>query len=136
MLASDAGTALMQTLKDIVTFDASPSGNFAATTTMTKAQNDFLAAELPSSISAAQSINTVAADNGFAFNQLKDAASRQESLSTLYKGIVSNLEDADLPTVMAQLSQNQVALQAALQVTSRLGQISLLNFLSAPTANG
>jgi flagellin-like hook-associated protein FlgL len=35
-----------------------------------------------------------------------------------------------------QLSQNQTALQAALQVTAQLHQVSLLNYLPAPTAGG
>lgn len=129
VLASDAGTALLQTLKDIADFDAGPSGNFAGSTTLSGPQNDFLTAELPTVIQAAQAINTEAADNGFVFNQLKDAVDHQQSLATLYKGFVSNLEDVDLPTAISQLNQNQVALQAALQVTSQLGQISLLNYL-------
>lgn len=136
VLASDAGAALFQTLRDIAAFDAGPTGNFAGSLTLTKPQTDFLTAELPTAISAAQSINTVAAGNGFVFNQLKDAADHQQSLSTLYKGFVSNLEDVDLPTAITRLNQNQAALQAALQITSRLGQISLLNFLGPVTANG
>ncbi len=136
VLASDAGAGLMQTLKDIASFDAGPTGNFAGSATLTKPQSDFLTAELPTAISAAQSINTVAAGNGFVFNQLKDAADHQQSLSTLYTGFVSNLENVDLPTAITQLNQNQVALQAALQVTSRLGQISLLNYLGPPTTSG
>ena len=34
-----------------------------------------------------------------------------------------------MPTAISQLNQNQMALQAALQVTAQLGQISLLNYL-------
>ena len=34
----------------------------------------------------------------------------------------------------ATLSQNQTALQAALEVTSQLGQVSLLNYLGTTTA--
>lgn len=136
ILASDAGTALLQTLKDIATFDAGPNGNFAASTILTKPQSDFLTAEIPVSVNAAASVNTVAASNGIIFNQLKDAVTQQQSLNTLYKGFVSNIEDVDLPTALAQQSQNQIALQAALQVTSKLGQLSLLNFLPVATTNG
>ncbi len=129
VLASDIGSGLMQTLKDIATFDAGPSGNFAATTTLTQAQDSFLTAELPTSISAAAGVNSAAAANGFVYNELKDASDHQQSLSTLYKGFVSNLEDVDMPTAITKLNQNQVALQAAMQVTSQLNQISLLNYL-------
>ena len=129
VLASDIGTSLMQTLKDLASFDASPSGNLAATTNLTQAQSTFLTGELPVAIGAASNINAAAAANGYIYNQLKDASDHQSSLSTLYKTFVSNIEDVDMPTAITQLNQNQVALQAALQVTAQLNQVSLLNYL-------
>jgi flagellar hook-associated protein 3 FlgL len=57
-------------------------------------------------------------------------------MSTLYSGFVSNIQDTDMATAATQLSLNQTALQAALQVTSTLNKLSLLNYLSAPTAGG
>jgi flagellar hook-associated protein 3 FlgL len=133
VLASDIGTGLMQTLKDVAGFDAGASGNFAGTTNLTEAQSDFLTSELPTSIAAATGINTAAASNGFVYNQLKDASDQQSSLSTMYQGFVSNIENVDMPTALTQLSQNQVALQAAVEVTSQLNQVSLLNYLPAAT---
>jgi flagellar hook-associated protein 3 FlgL len=129
MLASDIGSDLMQTLKDLASFDAGPSGNLASATNLTQAQNTFLSNEIPVSITAATNINSAAAANGYVYNQLKDASDNQSALSTLYKGFVSNIEDVDMPTAISRLNQNQVALQAALQVTSQLNQISLLNYL-------
>jgi len=132
VLASDVGSSLMQTLKDLAGFDAGSTGNFAATPNLTEAQNNFLTGELPTAIGAASDINAAAASNGFVYNQLKDASDQQSSLSTLYQGFVSNIENVDMPTAITQLNQNQVALQAALQVTSQLNQVSLLNYLPAP----
>ncbi|HEY0106996.1 MAG TPA: flagellin [Rhizomicrobium sp.] len=129
VLASDIGTGLMQTLKDIAGFDAGSSGNFAATPSLTTAQNSFLTDEIQTSATAATGVNNAAAANGFVYNQLQDASDHQSSLSTLYKGFVSNIEDVDMPTAISQLNQNQVALQAAMQVTARLNQVSLLNYL-------
>jgi flagellar hook-associated protein 3 FlgL len=129
MLASDIGSDLMQTLKDITSFDAGPTGNFVGSPMLTQAQNTFLTNEIQVSITAATNINSAAAGNGFVYNQLKDASDHQSSLSTLYKTFVSNIEDVDMPTAITKLNQNQVALQAALQVTSQLNQISLLNYL-------
>ena len=129
VLASDIGSGLMQTLKDLASFDAGPSGTFAGSANLTQAQNNFLTGELPTAISAASGVNSAAASNGFIYNQLKDASDHQSSLSTLYKTFVSNIEDVDMPTAITQLNQNQVALQAALQVTSQLNQVSLLNYL-------
>ena len=50
-------------------------------------------------------------------------------LSVVYKGFVSNIEDVDMAQALAQLNQNQVALQAAFQVTSTLNRLSLLDYL-------
>ena len=72
---------------------------------------------------------TAAATNGFTFNRLQDAVTQQQSLSTLYKGFVSNIEDVDMGKAITNLNQNQVALQAALQVTAQLNKVSLLTYL-------
>jgi flagellar hook-associated protein 3 FlgL len=132
VLASDVGSSLMQTLQDLAGFDAGSSGNFAATPNLTEAQNDFLTGELPTAIGAASDINAAAASNGFVYNQLQDAASQQSSMATLYQGFVSNIQNVDMPTAITQLNQNQTALQAALQVTAQLNQVSLLNYLPTP----
>jgi len=133
VLASDIGSGLMQTLKDLAGFDAGASGNFAGTTSLTQAQNTFLTNEIPTSIDAATGVNNAAASNGFVYNQLKDASDHQSSLSTMYQTFVSNIEDVDMPTAISKLNQNQVALQAALQVTAQLNSVSLLNYLPAAT---
>lgn len=127
VLASDIGTKLMQTLKDIASFDAGPDGGF--TDQLTAAQMDFLTGEMPVAQAATSGINLAAGANGYVYSRLKDAADQQSALSTMYKGFVSNIEDVDMGTAITQLNENQTALQAALQVTAQLGQISLLNFL-------
>jgi len=127
VLASDAGQQLMQTLKSIADFNAGSSGNFGST--LSGAQSDFLTGQIQSATAAGRSVNDLAAANGNAYAQLQDASGRQQSLSTLYKGFTSDLEDVDMGEAITRLNQNQVALQAALQVTSKLSQISLLNYL-------
>jgi flagellar hook-associated protein 3 FlgL len=127
VLASDIGTQLMQTLKDIASFNAGPTGNFD--TTLTAAQTDFLSNEIPVTSVASHGVNAATAANGYTYNRLNDAVDQQTALSTLYKGFVSSIEDVDMPTAITQLNQNQTALQAAMQVTAQLGQISLLNYL-------
>jgi len=127
VLASDIGTQLVQTLKDLASFDAGPTGSFSAT--LTAAQSTFLSAEIPVAKAASVSVNGAAAANGYTYNRLTDAVDQQTALSTLYKGFVSSIEDVDMPTAVSQLNMNQTALQAAMQVTAQLGQISLLNYL-------
>lgn len=127
MLASDIATNLMQTFKDLADFNNGPNGNFGPG--LTNAQSAFLTGELPVAISAAQSVNNSAAANGTVYNELQDAQNQQQSMSTLYQGFVSNLQDVDMASAITKLNQNQTALQAAMQVTSQIGQISLLNYL-------
>lgn len=127
VLASDIGTQLMQTLKDIASFDAGSTGSFSAT--LTAAQATFLSSETPVAGAASSGLNLSTAANGYVFNRLNDAVDQQTALSTLYKGFVSNIEDVDMGTAVTQLNMNQTALQAALQVTAQLGQISLLNYM-------
>jgi flagellar hook-associated protein 3 FlgL len=133
VLASDAGTQLLQSLQDVANFNAGPNGNFG--TTISSAQSTFLSSAIGSATDAATGINNVAAANGSVYSQLQDASSTQTSMSTLYQGFVSDIQDVDMGTAVANLSQNQVALQAALQVTAQLNQVSLLNYLPAATTS-
>lgn len=128
MLASNIATGLFQTFKDLADFNAGPNGNFGQG--LTQAQSTFLSNELPTAISGEQSVNNAAAQNGDTYKQLQDAQTQQQSLSTLYQGFVSNLQDVDMSKAVTELNQNQTALQAALQVTSQIGKISLLNYLT------
>jgi flagellar hook-associated protein 3 FlgL len=101
---------------------------------MTTAQQTALSTAVGSATDAATTINNVAAQNGNNYNQLQDASTNQTTMSTLYGNFISNIQDVDMPTAITQLNQDQVALQAAVQVTAQLGQISLLNYLPAPAA--
>jgi len=129
MLASDLGTQLFQSLADIANFNSGANGPFSATITNT--QSSFLTTQVQAAQTANQNLNNQAAANGFVYNHLNDVIDQQKSTSTLYKGFVQNLEDVDMGTAITQLNQNQVALQAAVQVTAQLSQVSLLNYLPA-----
>ncbi|HET7334728.1 MAG TPA: flagellin [Rhizomicrobium sp.] len=126
-LASDVGGDLMSALKSIVDYNGGANGPFG--TPLTQPQSGFLSTAIQSATTAANTINNAAAANGNVYNQLQAATDQQQTLSTLYKGFVSSLEDVDMGKAITQLNQNQVALQAALKVTSSLSQISLLNYL-------
>jgi len=134
VLASDIGTGLMTALKNLASAD-SPSGSLDSQLTGTQTAN-LTNNILPSATSAYTGLNTITATNGDTYNRLKDAVTNQQSQSTLYQGFVSDIEDVDMTQAISKLNQNQVALQAALEVTSKLGQLSLLNYLPATTATG
>ncbi len=67
--------------------------------------------------------------SGGIYNQLQSATSQQKDMTTLYSGFISNIQDTNLADAATQLQLNQTALQAALQVTSTLNQLTLLNYL-------
>jgi flagellar hook-associated protein 3 FlgL len=126
--ASDVATDLMQALKDIADFDASAGNSF--TTNLTAAQNTFLTGAIAQVADVARDLNGSTAANGYISNRLDDAQAQQTSMTTLYKGFVSNIQDTDMAKAATQLSLNQTQLQAALQVTAGLHQLSLLNYMT------
>ena len=134
--ASDVATGLMQSLKAIAGFDAGGTGNFSGSTNLSQAQNTFLSAQITSIGTVSDGLTTATANNGNVYNQLQNATTQQSSMSTLYSGFVSKIQDTDLATAATQLSLNQTALQAALQVTSTLNHLTLLNYLSPVSAGG
>jgi len=138
VLASDIGTKLMTALQNLALED-NPSGSLNGQLTseqvaaLSDGTTDPSGAAIGSPLSAASGaytdLNTQTAANGEVYNRLQDAVTTQQSLATLYTGFVSNIQDVDMGQAVTQLNQNQVALQAALEVTAKLGQISLLNYL-------
>ena len=57
-------------------------------------------------------------------------------MNTLYKSFTSNIQDTNMAQAATQLSLNQTQLQAALQVTSTLNQLTLLNYLPSSGTGG
>jgi flagellar hook-associated protein 3 FlgL len=127
--ASDIGTGLMQALSDIANFDAGGTGNFNAATSLTAAQSTFLTGAIAQVGTVNSNLNAATATNGYVSNRLTDSQTQQTSMNTLYKSFVSNIQDTNMAQAATQLSLNQTQLQAALQVTAGLHQLSLLNYL-------
>src|SRR6266566_4125264 len=127
LLASDLGTQIFSLFEQIAQFDAGPSGPFDAKTTA--AQQSFLESTIPTAITVASGVDTIAAGNGIRYKMVQDTLDRLKATSTVYQGFVSNIEDVDITEALSKLNQNQVALQASFQVTSTLNKLSLLNFL-------
>ena len=127
--ASDVATGLMQALKDIAAFDAGGSGNFNAAASLSAAQNTFLTGAIAQITTVNVNLNAATAANGYISNRLTDAQTQQLSMDTLYKGFASNIQDTNMADAATQLSLNQTQLEAALQVTAGLHQLSLLNYL-------
>jgi flagellar hook-associated protein 3 FlgL len=134
--ASDVGTGLMQELQSLAQFDQGANGNLDSATSLSSAQSNYLTGAISTANTVADNLNAATAANGYVANQLTDAQTQQASMTTLYKGFASNIQDTNMAQAATQLSLNQTQLQAALQVTAGLNQLTLLNYLPAPTATG
>jgi flagellar hook-associated protein 3 FlgL len=127
LLASELATDLFTLLRQVTQFDAGVDGPFSGTTS--PAQQTFLESTIVTAIDAQRSVNAQAAANGIHYQTVAQATEQLKASSVVYKGFVSNIEDVDMAQAIAQLNQNQVALQAAFQVTSTLNRLSLLDYL-------
>ena len=127
--ASDAASGLMQALKDIASFDAGSSGSFDTSTNLGAAQTSFLTGQIAATGTVSAGLTAITARNGNVYNQLTNAKDQQTSTTTLYKGFIDKIQSTNMADAATQLSLNQTALQASLQVTSTLNRLSLLNFL-------
>jgi flagellar hook-associated protein 3 FlgL len=132
VLASDIGSELMTALNALNQLD-SPAGSLNGQLTSTQV-DDLTGTVMPLANQAVTDLNAATADNGNTYKSLQDSIANQQSMSNLYTGFVSDIEDVDMAAALTKLNQDQVALQAALTVAARLGQISLLNYL--PTLTG
>jgi len=127
LTASDIATGLMQTFKDIATFNAGVNGPFGMDTTA--AQTTFLTAQHVALPDVQKDINTIAAINGTRHEQATIALDRHESLAAYFTKFIGDIEDVDLAEAIARLNQDQVAAEAAGRMIAQVNQLSLLNFL-------
>jgi len=132
--ASDIATNLFQMFKDVAAFDGSGAGPLG--TTLTQAQTTFLNSQYSTAPAIQSGIDAIAAANGARANQAQGALDINQSMSNYFTKFISDIEDADLPTAISRLNNDQAAAQAAGRMIAQVNQMSLLNFLSAPTANG
>ncbi len=130
VLASDIGTSLMTSLQSLYNIAVAQTGTDTYNGSLTSGQTDNLSTQvLPTATTAATDLNSAMALNGDTYNSLKASVSGQQTINTMYSGFVSDIEDMDMAKALTNLSSNQTALQAVLTVTSKLNNLSLLNFL-------
>jgi flagellar hook-associated protein 3 FlgL len=127
LLASDLATDLFTLIRQVAQFDAGVDGPFSGTTT--PAQQTFLESTIPTAIDAQHNVNAQVAANGMNFQMVDQATEQLKAAAVVYKNFVSNIEDVDIAQAITRLNQNQIALQAAFQVTSTLNRLSLLDYL-------
>lgn len=78
---------------------------------------------------AFQTINNLHADLGIKQNIIDEADKRLEVDINITTAFIAEVKDADIADVVVRLNQEQVALEATLQVTADLAGLNLVNFL-------
>lgn len=137
VLADDVALPLMEALRRVLQFDngivPTGAGAYAPAdgydTPLGDNQRRFLVAEFPYLIAGVDAARIAEANNGVNMGFIDQLVRRQGDDVVFLKGFVGQLEDIDLAEAVTNMQRDEIALQAALQVVSRLSQISLLNFL-------
>ncbi len=78
---------------------------------------------------ALTSLTQARATVGARANRLDDAKASQSALVTSNQGLLSQLEDTDMPSAITELTKRQITYQATLAVTAKVMQTSLLDYL-------
>jgi flagellar hook-associated protein 3 FlgL len=127
LLASDLGTQLFSLFQQVAQFDAGAGGPFDTKTT--PAQQTFLESTIQTAANVAEGINGESAGNGIRYQMVQQTMTQLQARSSVYTGFVSSIQDVDIAEALSRLNQNNIALQAAFQVTSSLNKLSLLAFI-------
>ncbi len=109
------------------------SGLFNTLGTFKKALEDNNLTDIQSSLDgldqALDHLNNQTADIGARTNRLETRQGILDSLAVDFQEQLSKLEDADMADLSIQLNQVQLAYQAVLMSTARVGQLSLTNYM-------
>lgn len=127
LLASDIGQDLMASLKRIADFNAGPNGPIEGP--LTAAQRSFLQTEIGNMTSSIDTVLQQNAVNGIRSQKTEDLKSQYQNNSDFLAGFIGDIEDTDMTQAAAQLSLDQLSLQASYKVMAQMSQMSLLNFL-------
>lgn len=130
-LASDLGQQLMQSFKDIQTFQDGPSGNFGGA--LTDAQQTFLTSAITQLNTVVNATIQTTASGGDMQARVAAAATTQADRQTTLTSSLGDMTDINEADAAAALTQAQTAVQASAQVFMTLKGMSLLNFLSGST---
>lgn len=96
---------------------------------LTIQQRQFLEARLNDLANALSSIDNIQAGNGIRQRQVVDTLSRLEERSNVLRTLESDLAEVDLAEAISRLNQDQLALEASLNVTSQVTRLNLLDYI-------
>jgi hypothetical protein len=81
-----------------------------------------------------QQINDIEANLANAQTAISNASSLNTQTQSTLQDMLQGIEGVDQNTIGVEILNLQNALSASMSVTSRLSQLSLVNYLGAPTA--
>jgi flagellar hook-associated protein 3 FlgL len=122
LTASEIGSGLYEAFRALA--EIGPLGD-----TPTAAQATLMNEALGKIDTGMAQLRTANADNGRKQNEVETLAARADQRSLLWKGIVSNAQDADLAEVAINLSQQKTVLEASYSVFSQISGLSLVKYL-------
>lgn len=127
VLASEAAESLFAAIKRVAEFDAGPSGPFSSQ--LTEVQRNFLLGELPAHIEIIDNLQLEVAKVGTDQQVLDEITFRHIETLNFTKLFISDIEDADAAEAVANLNQDQLALEGSFRVLAQITRLSLLDFL-------
>lgn len=128
MLASELGTALMQTFRDIQAYNDNPAtGPFGAE--LTDAQKTFLTTKSQEFSTHYDNLVQQTSLNGTMQNRVENTTKSLQGQVKTLSGLIGDRTNVDLAKAYTDLQMAQVSVQASAQVLSSLTQTSLLNLL-------
>jgi len=128
ILADDLAEPVFQVFKNIADFNAGGGGPL--TGKLSAAQIAFLKGELAGLDTAIDDMRVLVARNGTRQNNVVNFIKEHEGQEAFLEVFISDIEDVDIAAAISRFNNDQVALEASFQITSRLTNLSLLNFLS------
>ena len=128
MLASDLGTALMQTFRDIKAYNDDPTtGPFSDQ--LTDAQKAFLQTKSAEFSAEYDKLVEQTSLNGTLQKRVENSQNSLQHQSDSLSQLVSDRTDADMSKAYSDLQQAQVSVQASAKVLAGLQSSSLLDIL-------
>ncbi len=127
VLASDAAQSLFAAIKRVAEFNVGPNGPFSSQ--LTEVQRNFLLGELPVHIQIIDNLQLEVAKVGTDQQVLDEITFRHIETLNFTKLFISDIEDADAAEAVANLNQDQLALEGSFRVLAQITRLSLLDFL-------
>lgn len=125
--AKNAGTDMFGAISDIITALQQPVSN-GTPAALAQLQNALTTGNVKIT-NALNNVTTVNASAGSRLNELSTLSTAGTTSSLAYQTTLSNLQDVDYASTIAQFYQAQTALQASQQIFVKMQGISLMNYV-------